>query len=618
MPRLTPGNRLYFYQLLSVELGRGQQVSLARAEEVLDADGLAPRDVGCEAWRELLEQLDEFIRVTVFKRGRAYVTVVVNEAYDELLERAARSTEKSAGKTKSFKRKKGGKDLKPERPRQVPEPVAAEPEPDPETEPEKASPQELEAELELEASFEDLKAPEHELVEKNESDAESSAKAGMAAGPMSELEAEPCVERPSLPERDADTVSESEPETKTDAKAAPKPGFESISEPEPEPEPEPEAETEPESALVSEPTPELEPASPPEPTISLTITFDPRMEEPKEPVPILEPDPAPPLTLLDVPKSISSDVIVNDSALVALSDVFPFGSDVLGILDEDLIQARSTHTFSGTRALVELPLRYALPDGNRLVVRLKRKAPNRAGKRWSLQVPESLPETGVEGLPDAGLWPWSKLPSVRSGVRPYVELARSVETGSWDDLLDQLKELAPSERMSAPQLAAATAAAFMDGALLYAPDGSEAAFALPIASDASTPVAMHLQAQSAAVPWRVKGLVAAETLPEPLNGVWPTSHVSALDQVIIQPRSVLDARSVCAGDEWLEASAQKVFSRAQIRPRVAVVAFDPIAQAPLLLLPIGQEVLAIAPSGEFRYRALAILTREEAHAIACV
>lgn len=576
MPRLTPGNRLYFYQLLSVELGRGQQVSLARAEEVLDADGLAPRDVGCEAWRELFEQLDEFIRVTVFKRGRAYVTVVTNEAYDELLERAARSTEKSTGKTKSFKRKKGGKDIKPERPRQVPEPVVAVPEP------EEAFPAKTEVELELEASAKDSVVSEQEVLDGCGSDAVPFAIAEMPVGPMPELEPEPHAETPSLPEWDAET------------------------EPVPEPVPEPTSE------------PESEPTHEPEPTISLTITFDPRTEEEKEPAPIYEPDSPAPLTLADVPESISGDVIVNDAALVALSDVFPFGSDVLGILDEDLIQARSTHTFTGTRALVELPLRFALPTGERLTVRLKRKAPNRAGKRWSLQVPEGLPETGVEGLPDAGLWPWSKLPSARSGVRPYVELARSVETGSWDDLLDQLKELAPSERMSVPQLAAAMAAAFMDGALLHSPDDGEAAFALPIASDASTPVAVHLKAQPAAIPWRVKGLVAAQTLPAPLNGVWPVSHVSALDQVIIQPRSMLDVRSVCAGNDRLQAEAMRVFSRAQIRPRVAVSAFDPIAQAPLLLLPLGQEVLAVAPSGELRYRALAVLTREEAHAIACV
>ena len=356
----------------------------------------------------------------------------------------------------------------------------------------------------------------------------------------------------------------------------------------------------------------------PEPTISLTITFDPRTEEEKNPAPLLEPDPAPPLTLADVPETISADVIVSDEALSLLSGVFPLGSDVLGILDEDLIQARSAHELGGTRALVELPLRFALASGERLVVRLKRKAPNRAGKRWSLQVPEALPEAGVDGLPDAAMWPWSKLPSSRMGVRPYVELARSVETGSWDDLLEQLEALAPNERWSASVLASAVAAAFMDNALLYAPDGREAAFALPIASAAGVPVAVHLEAREGTVPWRVKGLATAESLPDALKTVWPVSHATALNQIIIQPGSSLDMRSVCEGTEQLRAEAQRVFSRAQIRPRLAVAAFDPIGQAALLLLPLGQEVLAIAPTGERSYRALAILTREEAHAIACV
>ena len=33
MPKITPGNRLYLYQLLSRELGFGRQTLVARAEE---------------------------------------------------------------------------------------------------------------------------------------------------------------------------------------------------------------------------------------------------------------------------------------------------------------------------------------------------------------------------------------------------------------------------------------------------------------------------------------------------------------------------------------------------------------------------------------------------------
>lgn len=35
MPRLTPGNRLYFYQLLSTRLGVGVQTPLPKVEELL-------------------------------------------------------------------------------------------------------------------------------------------------------------------------------------------------------------------------------------------------------------------------------------------------------------------------------------------------------------------------------------------------------------------------------------------------------------------------------------------------------------------------------------------------------------------------------------------------------
>ena len=76
MPKINPGNRLYLYQLLSRELGVGKQTLLPRAEEVLMADGLCVEDLGCESMRELCEQLGEFVKLTVFKKGYVYATVL--------------------------------------------------------------------------------------------------------------------------------------------------------------------------------------------------------------------------------------------------------------------------------------------------------------------------------------------------------------------------------------------------------------------------------------------------------------------------------------------------------------------------------------------------------------
>ena len=132
MPKIVPGNRLYLYQLLCRELGVGKQTLLPRVEEVLLADGLVPEDLGCDDMRALCEQLGEFIKLTVFKKGYVYATVLANEEYDRALERLASAEKKPAAGGKPWKRAKGGKLLKPLKPRHVePEPeVVAEPEPE--------------------------------------------------------------------------------------------------------------------------------------------------------------------------------------------------------------------------------------------------------------------------------------------------------------------------------------------------------------------------------------------------------------------------------------------------------------------------------------------------------
>ena len=133
MPKINPGNRLYLYQLLSRELGVGKQTLLPRAEEVLTADGLCVEDLGCESMRELCEQLGEFVKLTVFKKGYVYATVLTNEEYDKALEALDREGAKTTG-NRPWKRRRGAKALKPVKPRHIEKAVEPEPEPVPEPE----------------------------------------------------------------------------------------------------------------------------------------------------------------------------------------------------------------------------------------------------------------------------------------------------------------------------------------------------------------------------------------------------------------------------------------------------------------------------------------------------
>lgn len=119
MPRLTPGNRLYFYQLLSTRLGVGVQTPLPKVEELLSEEDVDPADVGCDDVQQLLSQMPEFIKLTVFKKGRTYVTVQRQEEWDQVLAHAGEERQRKAPAkgAKAWKHKKSSKDPKPAKPR---------------------------------------------------------------------------------------------------------------------------------------------------------------------------------------------------------------------------------------------------------------------------------------------------------------------------------------------------------------------------------------------------------------------------------------------------------------------------------------------------------------------
>ena len=137
MGKVTTGNRLYFYQLLSEKIGVGKQVLIPRVDEVLAAEDIEPADLEFETTADLLAAMPEIVKLTVFKKGRVYATLIANEEFEGILERLAAPApaEKAAkGGAKSWKKKKGPKDPTPAKPRK--RVVAAAPEPEPEPEPE--------------------------------------------------------------------------------------------------------------------------------------------------------------------------------------------------------------------------------------------------------------------------------------------------------------------------------------------------------------------------------------------------------------------------------------------------------------------------------------------------
>lgn len=174
-PTLSLGNHIYLYRLLRDAIGCGKQTFMTQVEEALAAGGMAAYDLGFESTRELLEELDDCIKLTVFKGGRLYATVIANEAWDAALAKGEDKPKAAKGAKQSYKKKKRGeKDLKAVRPKHVkrpePEPVVeAVPKPEPEAEIEVAIEAAAEAEPEIAATTDPEVISEQEAtVELNE------------------------------------------------------------------------------------------------------------------------------------------------------------------------------------------------------------------------------------------------------------------------------------------------------------------------------------------------------------------------------------------------------------------------------------------------------------------
>lgn len=542
MAKITAGNALYLYRLLGRELGVGKQTSMARVAEVLEADGIWPEDLGCADVRALCEALTDFAKVTAFKKGQVFVTVMRSEELDRMLERAGEPTaaEKAASKGKPWKHRKGAKAVKPQKPRHVEKPA---PEP--------------------------------------------------VAKPMPEPVAEPAAEEEPQAEAAVEKTAEaevtSEPATKVEVASEP------AAEPEPEPEPEP--------APQAEPEPEPAPAAP-EPSIKLTITFDPDPEP--EPVPATEPEPVstaaptpapapaparPERAHADLPQDFYADVRCPDEQLSTLYQLLPADVDPMATLEEDFRLARSTHALEGTRSNVTFPLRYQRADGSPVTVTLRRTARAQAGKHWTLaEVTGDAPETvGLEGLSRRVEGAWRAFASdedAAAATSPEDELARYAVLGSWDRLLADLAGTAEAENWGTDLhvlkdfLTMAFHRERLQGRLAVTDDGSSAAFDTGLLSPEGEPICAVLEPRDGDIAWELACFSTNACARAASYGEAPSVQ------------TVIDAL-LAANTMDLRRLAQRLARN----PRTMTLAYDAVANEVRVLLPGKNDALVVDLSG---------------------
>ena len=418
-PALSLGNHIYLYRLLRDAIGCGKQTFMTQVEEALAAGDMTAYDLGFESTRELLEELDDCIKLTVFKGGRLYATVIANEAWDAALAKGEDKPKTAKGAKQSYKKKKRGeKDLKAVRPKHVkrPEPeamVEAAPEPEPETEIEVAIEVTAEAETEIAATTDSEVISEQEAtVELNEAPKSTTEEAA-------DQTETPAFQNSDVFGNEAEDDQSDEPADQDATESAPEPET-------PQPAISLTVVYDPENAnagittMASTPIEvksSVENQSAPQVELDTATADAPAIVEPAdsaampkadtesvlgtEPVPVVEmtpvneqasapamapaPAPAAPTIPEDFPIDFATEVFCPGPLLHQLSTYLPYGADTLGIIGEYYWIARERGTIEAARNRASFPLHYTQAGERREVtVRIRRNTTGGLGAAWTI------------------------------------------------------------------------------------------------------------------------------------------------------------------------------------------------------------------------------------------
>ena len=383
---LTLGNHIYLYRLLSEAIGCGKQTFLTQVEEALEKESLGAADLGFESTRELLEELDDFIKLTVFKGGRIYATVIAQPAWDEALAAPQKKADTSG---KSWKKKRGNKSIKAVKPRRVKREILESIETVEKTPVEAAAQAQAETAVLDEATANDADSQAEETTCKQEDSdvAEPVEDDTLKINTTEEGEERPTVEEQedndSLPAisltviYDPDnanagvTTLESNPMAGASAAEQGSDGQDSG------------------LAPVKDDTPanDNEPAKAPEKAPEPTSAAKPVSQPVEPPAPAPTPAPAPePIDPAaqypDYPVDFSTEVFCPGDILFELASLLPFGADAMGIAGEYYWIARERGTINATRNRASFTLRYTQAGKRHEALVHLRRRPNTPGSTW--------------------------------------------------------------------------------------------------------------------------------------------------------------------------------------------------------------------------------------------
>ena len=464
---------LYLYKLLKATIGVSKQTPLSTVEGVLIEDDLAPQDFGFDDIRALMEACPDFIKITAFKKGYVYATLLTFDTFEAALVAGEKNVE-SQNNGKPWKRRRGAKSIRALKPKHL----VVEVEPEAEELPTQEEPTEPE-ELSVAESSEELPAAETAPI------AEESA----AEAPEEDLQQESADD------------------------AAPEPAGTDDATPEP-------VETETLDPVLKTADPVVPEPTVPEPTISLTVTYNPydgsdeektleaapsvlqqalnatssvsstTVSESQASTQAIDQDEAPAPTPT-YPANFEEDIHVNNELLGILYQMAPVDANVLKQLEEDFKLAESSRALISKGGTFTFNTRYKKPQTDEVITATIRKSKRGALRPWTLLElsvsADELQDQAVDvlrGLPKSAIASWEKLPAAAKQlpVNPVDVVMNEAPVSDWNALYTTYLSDAPSLQTAQACLSAAYVYRKNEQRLMH----TDADFSLPV--PAATPL----------------------------------------------------------------------------------------------------------------------------------
>ena len=429
-----------------------------------------------------MEACPDFIKITAFKKGYVYATLLTFDTFEAALVAGEKNVE-SQNNGKPWKRRRGTKSIRALKPKHL----VAETEPETEELPTQEEPTETE-EVPVTESSEELPAAETAPIVE-----ESAAEAPVVATPCAEA-----------PEEDLQQESADD--------AAPEPAGTDDASPEPV-----ETETpapEPKAAEPTVPEPVVPEPTVPEPTISLTVTYNPYDGSDEEKT--LEAAPSvlqqalsttsstPSTTVSEsqtstqtinqnetstptptYPANFEEDVHVNNELLGILYQMAPVDANVLKQLEEDFKLAESSRALISKGGTFTFNTRYKKPQTDEVITATIRKSKRGALRPWTLLKlsvsADELQDQAVDvlhGLPKSGIASWEKLPAAAKQlpINPVDVVMNEAPVSDWNALCTTYLSDAPSLQAVQACLSAAYVYRKNEQQLMH----TDADFSLPV------------------------------------------------------------------------------------------------------------------------------------------